>query len=140
MTVTSLYALRQHLAAWLAERLPDCEILPGLPDLRRPLPADRCTLVLTVQKLRRCESIGAAGILPLEITLGVTVCHRDSSRACETLTEELALLTAAADFPCRVATLEAEPVEYNRTRAAFLQRMTLTLCCHLSEAEEGADE
>ena len=93
MTITSLFDLRRQLAVYLGEKMPDCDILPTLPTIRQPLPADGTTLVLTVQKLRRAEGLlPACGALLLEVTLQVTACHRDDSDACEAALEQLAAL------------------------------------------------
>lgn len=55
MTVTSLIDLRQQLAAYLAPRLPACEILYSMPTVRRPLADGMATLVLSDRQVKRSE-------------------------------------------------------------------------------------
>lgn len=138
MTITSLFDLRRQLAVYLGEKMPDCDILPTLPTIRQPLPADGTTLVLTVQKLRRAEGLlPACGALLLEVTLQVTACHRDDSDACEAALEQLAALTAGEDFPARVSDFQMEACEFWKSWAAFRQSALLTLYCELApEADE----
>ena len=140
-TITSLYDLRQTLAAALAAALPDVEVLPALPTTRCPVPEDKTLLVIGVQSLSRAASLldPADGIV-IETGLRLTVFHRTAREECERVTGALAALSLAGGFPFPVLSLASRAAEYSRTLGSFSQATDCTLTCLLAEApgEEAA--
>ena len=141
MTVTSLIDLRQQLAAYLAPRLPACEILYSMPTVRRPLADGMATLVLSDRQVKRSEkTLPGSTPLLLEVTLLLTALHRDSGEECEALTERLAALTMRGDFPCAAAAFDCGECGFDRGCGAFCQRSLLTVYCELEETGDGGGE
>lgn len=140
MQVTSLMDLRQQLAAYLAPLLPESEILYSMPSVRRPLAAEMTTLVLSDHRVKRSEVTLGGSPLLLEVGLRLTVLHRDSMEAVETLTDAITALTLRGDFPCGVTGLEWTETGFDRGCGAFARRGLLKVCCALAEAPEEEDE
>lgn len=139
MQVTSLMDLRQQLAAYLAPLLPESEILYSMPSVRRPLAAEMTTLVLSDHRVKRSEAtLGGSPLL--EVGLRLTVLHRDSMEAVETLSDRLTALTLRGDFPCEASALEWGEVGFMRGCGAFARQGVLTVYCELAETASDEEE
>ena len=140
MQVTSLIDLRQQLAAYLAPLLPESEILYSMPSVRRPLDAEMTTLVLSDHRVKRSEATLGGSPLLLEVGLRLTVLHRDSMEAVETLSDRLTALTLRGDFPCEASGLEWGEVGFMRGCGAFARQGVLTVYCELAETASDEEE
>lgn len=140
MQVTSLMDLRQQLAGYLSPLLPEGEILYNMPSVRRPLAAEMTTLVLSDHRVKRSEATLGGSPLLLEVGLRLTVLHRDSMEAVETLSDRLTALTLRGDFPCEASALEWGEVGFMRGCGAFARQGVLTVYCELAETASDEEE
>lgn len=140
MQVTSLIDLRQQLAGYLSPLLPEGEILYSMPSVRRPLAAEMTTLVLSDHRVKRSEATLGGSPLLLEVGLRLTVLHRDSMEAVETLSDRLTALTLRGDFPCEASSLEWGEVGFMRGCGAFARQGVLTVYCELAETASDEEE
>ena len=141
MTVSSLFDLRGQLAAYLAPHLPGCEILYSMPTVRRPLTPGVTTLVMSDHSVKRSETALPGSVpLLLEVGLRLTVLHRDSMEAVETLSDRLTALTLRGDFPCEASGLEWGKVGFMRGCGAFARQGVLTVYCELAETASDEEE
>lgn len=82
----------------------------------------------------------AASPLLLEVGLRLTVLHRDSMEAVETLSDRLTALTLRGDFPCEASGLEWGEVGFMRGCGAFARQGVLTVYCELAETASDEEE